>query len=552
MDQCRYCGSAGQEREYCTSCGRPFATDPNQLVTKVIGGYRLDKLVGEGPIGSVFQAHHEASGQSCRFKLVDSNIVHEAPAIRASANQLATDACIVCPRLPKLVEAALDGETDPLVVHEWIDGTTLRECLAEGPLEPPKAQKLIEGLLDILGELHGAGFVHRDIKPENVLVTKEGGVCLLDVGPSLLSELAHSGAAYRSPEQARNQEDISHRTDLYSCGALLYELFTGHPPFQATDFDVLLSQISFRQPKPVQTLCPDLAPSLVRAVTHALAQDAAERFPSAAEMKNALQGAHPPAPPQAQRKAPPAAPMAPPVAPKAPPAAPKVPPAAPKAPPAAPEAPPAPSAPAKAGDLDLPPAPGSRSSASAIPVAPPGEPDNRKKHIAAAAFVAFAAIAGGTMLYIISSGSSDEEDGTPGADEAAEVEQQGRREKRGSVRITLTDLPPRARWTVDGRQLTANPFRAPRSDIVHLIRVEAPGHEPFETSVVFTNDTNVPIKMTPVAMPDGGTPAHQGFKAYTYGTAANQRPRTKNKGGRPAKSPSVYRDSKAPTKLRGR
>lgn len=512
---CRVCGASNEEkRTTCSSCQRPLAADPGQVVGQAVGNYQVLRLVGEGPIGTVYEALHTPSGEKVRLKVIDSELLAIDASLAEAAGQLVVGSTGLHDALPELVEVSLERPPLRLVSVRWVEGRSLRELLAGGPLAPEQACRIGAGMLAALDALHGAGLAHRDLKPENVLVASAGGalgVSLLDVGPSLISAKAQVGASFRSPEQARGADTTGPATDLYSCGAVLYEALSGRRPFEASDFDVLMSQISLRRPPPLGQLCPHLPPALVQAISRAMAPTPGERFRSAAEMRAALEAAVPAAVPA---PAPAAAPQ-----------------------PARasgsmldrPDLPPPPRRPAVEPDVfpfDVEvEAPTVRrpglSETEAEELQPQAERPSRTSRVIGLVVMVVAFAVGGVLLYAMLHLSQQTEatiDETPAAVTPAPPPPDP---DADTVRIRLSGLPAGAVWYDNDRRLSANPFRVRKGRAVHTIRVEAPGYEPYETRLSFGGDQEIHITMTP--LPDAGPSEPFQFKAYTSGPGANVR-----------------------------
>lgn len=550
MGQCHYCGSNGEDQPFCSSCQRTPDIDPAAWEGQVLGSHQILRLLGEGPIGMVFEATHVPSSEQVRLKLIDTELVQTQPELVDRASQLAVAATGLHDSLPQIFEEALEADEARFLSVKWVPGQPLSERLQEGPLPPDEACRIVMGLLEALGELHTTGLTHRDVKPENVLIAPEGSpiaVHLLDVGPSLISAQARSGAHYRSPEQAKGDDLIGPGSDIYSVGVVLYHCLSGRRPFESSDYDVLMSQIAIRRPPSLDQLRPDLPAPLLQVVAQALEAAPGDRFRSASDMSEALRdawenlAAAPPAPEVA------AAPVAAAPAPLA----------------AEPGGPPLPVEPAP-DELDEVPTtvhPSALRSGPPEPmVAPEVEPEvpttvsskpSAGYKVAAILFLILAVAGGGALLYFTYlSGPEPEVIANEQPSETVEEEPAKAPEKsRGRVRVKLTGLPDGAVWYVDGHPLRANPFMAPKGSLTHTIRVEAPGHEPFETKVAFTEDQEIPVEMGRVE----GTKAPGGFKAYTSGPGANARRRhgigVKTSSEEPR---SAYADDKAPAQLRKR
>ena len=194
-------------------------------------------------------------------------------------------------------EGGTDTETEPYIVMELVQGTLLKDVIAEGPVSVADAVKYTDGILEALDYSHRAGVVHRDIKPGNVMITPAGTVKVMDFGiaravsdsSSTVAETTQiiGTAAYFSPEQAKG-EPVDARTDLYSTGVVLFELLTGRQPFRGDSPVAVAYQHVSETPVPPTEVNEELPRALDAIVLRALAKDPYQRYPDAASFRAAL------------------------------------------------------------------------------------------------------------------------------------------------------------------------------------------------------------------------------------------------------------------------
>src|SRR6185436_12630209 len=247
-----------------------------------IGPYRLARRLGRGGMGEVFLAWDERLGRRVALKRIrrDGRIGEKDERLRREARAAAQ---LSHPSVVQVYDL-LEDATGDVIVLEYVEGRTLRELLKEGVPSLSLALRLAREIAEGLAAAHAAGLVHRDLKAENVMVTPEGRAKVLDFGlakPCALNEqsgeslTAHGivlGTFHAmSPEQARGGE-LDARSDLFSFGALLYELLTGRSPFRGSDPLDTLQKVDALIPPPVATLRPELSGALSDLVARLLAK----------------------------------------------------------------------------------------------------------------------------------------------------------------------------------------------------------------------------------------------------------------------------------------
>jgi len=283
-------------------------TDTSTGPRLLAGRYQIGELLGRGGMADVHVGLDARLGRRVAIKLLKPSLAND-PAFRTRFRQEAQAAARMAhPTIVRVFDAGEEIARDstgrelqvPFIVMEHVEGTLLKDLVAEGPLPAEQAAHIVEGILTALEYSHRAGVVHRDIKPGNVMVTSTGQVKVMDFGiaraisdssATIAQTSAILGTAqYFSPEQARG-EAVDARTDLYSTGVVLYELLTGKPPFSGETAVATAYQHVSEAPVPPSRLNPAVTPALDAVVLHALAKDRFERFQTAGDFKHDLEAA---------------------------------------------------------------------------------------------------------------------------------------------------------------------------------------------------------------------------------------------------------------------
>jgi serine/threonine protein kinase len=273
-------------------------------------------------MGVVYEAKHKLIGKHVAIKVLSSLAYNEAPhqeIVQRLFNEAKVVNQIKHENIIDIFDFGTEGE-HPYFVMELLEGRSLVDEIQGGmPLETNKALSIVKQVLSALEASHKAGVIHRDLKPENIFLIQRGKepnfVKLLDFGIAKVRDLSVTGAgiilgtpAYMSPEQISAEVEIDHRTDLYSLGVLLFELFTGQIPYSIESPELLLVK---RMTEPAPSPCvynPDVPPAIEKIIGRALERDPNVRFQTASEFLAALgtveeaiaQDAHP-TPPQFPR-----------------------------------------------------------------------------------------------------------------------------------------------------------------------------------------------------------------------------------------------------------
>jgi len=284
------------------------------LTGDVIRGFRIEQLIGEGGMATVWLARHETLGKTVAIKVLDPLLARDGDLVQ----RFVDEAKIQCNLRHPGIIAIENFSQDPLaIVMEYVDGRSLSEMIGKvvGPIPFDQARLLMLQTLAAVGYAHQQGVIHRDLKPANILVTSDGAVKVVDFGIAKIiggSKLTQTGttmgtAAYMAPEQIKGSKDVDRRSDIYSLGVTFYEMLAGRTPFESddnteNDFEIRTAHVQQTPPDPRQ-FYPAIPEGAVAVLLRALAKDPAQRFQTADEMMWALQsvsasvqGVHVPAP----------------------------------------------------------------------------------------------------------------------------------------------------------------------------------------------------------------------------------------------------------------
>lgn len=306
---CPHCGTEYETTaRFCPSDGtalRPKGAD--SLIGRVLADrYHILKRIGEGGMGRVYLGEHVKMNRQCAIKVMGPALVNDAESAARFAREASNAARIIHPN----VAAVFDyGESDGLIylVMEFVDGEPLARLLTrEAPLALDRALDLASQIADGLGAAHELGIVHRDLKPDNILVTRTRTgreiAKVVDFGIAKAIQegvgegLTHTGQVigtpeFMSPEQLLG-DPVDARSDLYALGCILYLMLTASPPFDAPTREQMIKRRLSEDAPHVHEIDPALPDSVARIVARLLARSPKERYGSAAEVKDALAGAH--------------------------------------------------------------------------------------------------------------------------------------------------------------------------------------------------------------------------------------------------------------------
>jgi serine/threonine-protein kinase len=276
------------------------------------GRYEVIRRIGEGGMGAVYEARHTLIGKRVAVKVLLEKLVSKSDFVARLLQEARLASSIGHENIVDVTDFGTTDDGRSFVVMEFLDGESLAELtMREAPLPIERSLRIARQAASALGAAHAKGIFHRDVKPENIYLVRRGDadfVKVVDFGISKAVKpgggeegaegyrLTHTGLLlgtplYMSPEQARGEEDLDHRVDIWALGVMLYECLTGEVPFRANNYLQIISQVLTHTPLPPSQLRPELGiPDAVEAVVmRAMEKDRSRRYQTMAELERDLE-----------------------------------------------------------------------------------------------------------------------------------------------------------------------------------------------------------------------------------------------------------------------
>jgi len=270
-----------------------------------LGSYEILSPLGAGGMGEVYRARHVKLRREAAIKVLPSEFASDPERLHRFEHEARAASALNHPAIVTIYDID-EHEGTVFIAMELVDGVTLRQRLADAPVDTKEALRLATAIADGVARAHAAGIVHRDLKPENVMITSDGQVKILDFGLakqvltggdaltdlSTMTRMTRQGAvmgtvSYMSPEQAAGRS-VDQHSDQFSFGVVLYEMLCGQLPFQGESAATIMSAILRDVPPPPRKLRPETPKDVEAVIRRCLEKDPEDRYATTGELSDAL------------------------------------------------------------------------------------------------------------------------------------------------------------------------------------------------------------------------------------------------------------------------
>ena len=272
------------------------------MIGRTLGQYHILEKLGEGGMGTVYRAHDPRLERSLAVKVLRADLVADEDRRKRFVREARSASALNHPNIITIYEIDQADGLD-FIAMEWVQGQTLDQLIGTQRLNIQETVKYAVQMADALARAHAEGIIHRDLKPANIMVTDDGRVKVLDFGLAKLVERSEAAQpsetltadgrilgtlSYMSPEQAEGRP-IDTRSDIFSFGAVLYEMLTGKRAFPGDTPTAALAAVLLREPKPMRKILPAIPMEVASIVTRCLQKEPDRRFQRMADVKIELQ-----------------------------------------------------------------------------------------------------------------------------------------------------------------------------------------------------------------------------------------------------------------------
>jgi len=260
------------------------------MIGETVSHYKITEKIGEGGMGQVFLAEDIELHRRAVLKFLPKDYASDTDALLRFKREAQAAAALNHPNIITIYDTG-EYKGRPYIVMEYVEGETLASVIAKKNLTIDRTLEIAACICDAVSRAHAASIIHRDIKPDNIILARDGRPKILDFGlaklrgvDKLTQESSTVGTAgYMSPEQARG-DDVDNRSDIFSLGAVIYEMITGRPPFTGEHTAAVLYAVAHEQLQPLKRYNNTVTEDLERIVGKALAKNREERYQDASDL----------------------------------------------------------------------------------------------------------------------------------------------------------------------------------------------------------------------------------------------------------------------------